>query len=133
MNAASRFLSALIIATSALSLATSAQTPQRAQPGPIVVQQCFVTVPKHMSQRASGTQITYTNQGRLPASKVTFAVAYRNASGNFLRRVTDVGTFAPGSTIDHHFALYNDVTFAGKTAHCTVVGVVFSNGHVWHP
>jgi hypothetical protein len=132
MNAASRFLTALIIAAGAFSLAASAQSPQTPRAGPIAIQQCFVTVPKHMSQKASGTQIMYVNNAKQPASKVTFAVAYRNSSGNFLRRVTDVGTFAPGVTVDHHFDLYNDVTFGGKTAHCSVVAVVFANGHVWH-
>lgn len=126
MNAASRFLPALILCASTLSLAASAAS------APITIQQCFVTVPKHMSQRASGTQITYVNNAKVAASKVTFAVAYRNSSNNFLRRVSDVGTFAPGAVVDHHFDLYNDVTFGGKAAHCSVVSVVFANGNVWH-
>jgi len=129
MYAASRFLTALLIAVSALSVSTSAQ---QSGPGPISVQQCFVTVPKHMSSRATGTQIVYTNTGRQPATKVVFAVSYRNANSNFLRRVVDIGSFAPGATIDHHFDLYNDVTFGGKTAHCQAISVTFANGHVWH-
>ena len=128
MNAASRFLPALVIAVGALSTAASAA------PGPIVIQQCFVTVPKHLSQKASGTQITYVNQGHVNASKVTFAVGYRNSDGKYLRKVEDVGSFAPGATVDHHFDLYNDVTFGGKTTtSCSVVHVVFANGKTWHP
>ncbi|HTZ54337.1 MAG TPA: hypothetical protein VMB20_04690 [Candidatus Acidoferrum sp.] len=127
MNSTSRFLPALLIAVFALSVGAIAQTRP-----PITVQQCFVTVPKHMSTKASGTQITYTNTGHQMASKVTFAVSYKNSGGNYLRRVSDVGSFAPGATIDHHFDLYNDVTFGGKTAHCSVVSVTFANGHVWH-
>jgi hypothetical protein len=127
MNAASRFLPALLIAVGALSMAASAA------PNPIAIQQCFVTVPKHMSSRASGTQIVYVNQGRQPATKVVFAVGYRNSSQNYLRRVADVGNFAPGQTIDHHFDLYNDVTFGGKTTtSCNAVSVTFANGHQWH-
>ncbi len=104
-----------------------------AAPNPIAIQQCFVTVPKHMSSRASGTQIVYVNKGRVPATKVVFAVGYRNSSQNYLRRVADVGSFAPGATVDHHFDLYNDVTFGGKTTtSCTAVSVTFANGHVWH-
>lgn len=110
-----------------LSLSASAQ-----QKNPIAVQQCFITVPKHMSSRASGTQIVYVNQGRMPATKIVFAVSYRNSNQSYLRRVADVGSFAPGAMVDHHFDLYNDVTFGGKTAHCTAVSVTFANGHVWH-
>jgi len=116
----------------AIALGIGLSLPASAQMNPIVVQQCFVTVPKHMSQRASGTQITYVNKARQPATKVVFAVSYKNSNGNFLRRVTDIGNFAPGATIDHHFDLYNDVTFGGKTAHCTAISVTFANGHVWH-
>ena len=42
------------------------------------------------------------------------------------------GRAAPGATVDHHFALYNDVTFGGKAAQCTAISVPFANGHVWH-
>ncbi len=128
MRVVSRFLSALIIALGASSLAASAA------PGPIVIQQCFITVPKHMSQKASGTQITYVNQGHVNATKVTFAVGYRNSNEKYLRKVEDVGNFAPGATVDHHFDLYNDVIFGGKTpTSCSVVHVVFANGKTWHP
>lgn len=128
MNAASRFLPALIIAVGALSLAASAA------PNPIVIQQCFVTVPKHMSQKASGTQITYVNQAHVNATKVVFAVGYRNSNEKYLRKVADVGSFAPGVPVDHHFDLYNDVTFGGKTTtSCSAVSVTFANGKTWHP
>jgi hypothetical protein len=115
-----------IVVAAALSLSASAA------PNPIAVQQCFITVPKHMSSRASGTQIKYVNQGRQPATKIVFAVSYRNSSQSYLRRVADVGNFAPGATVDHHFDLYNDVTFGGKAAQCTAISVTFANGHVWH-
>ncbi len=129
MLRASRIFPILAMALAAgLSLSASAQ-----QKNPIAVHQCFITVPKHMSQKASGTQIVYVNQGRMTATKVVFAVGYRNSSQNYLRRVTDVGEFSPGATVDHHFDLYNDVTFGGKTTTtCQAVSVTFANGHVWH-
>ncbi len=128
MSVVFRFLSALIVLLSASSLAASAA------PGPIVIQQCFITVPKHLSQKASGTQITYINQGHVNATKVTFAVGYRNSNEKYLRKVEDVGSFAPGVPVDHHFDLYNDVQFGGKTTtSCSVVNVVFANGKTWHP
>jgi len=128
MQPVSRILPILAIALAAgLSLSASAA------PNPIMVQQCFITVPKHMSHRASGTQIMYVNQGHMPATKIVFAVGYRNADGHFLRRVTDIGSFAPGATVDHHFDLYNDVTYGGKTTTtCQAISVTFANGHVWH-
>ncbi len=116
----------------AMALAAGVSLSASAQMNPVSVQQCFVTVPKHMSSRASGTQIVYTVNARQPATKVVFVVSYRNSSQNYIRRVADVGSFAPGATIDHHFDLYNDVTFGGKAARCTAVSVTFANGHVWH-
>lgn len=127
MNVVSRFLPVVLIAVFSLTLAASAQTR-----GPITIQQCFVTVPKHMSTKASGTQIMYVNNSKVTASRVTFAVGYRNSEHHFLRQVTDVGSFAPGVVVDHHFALFNDVTFGGKnTTSCNAVNVTFANGHVW--
>jgi hypothetical protein len=128
MHVVSRFLPALLIAAFSFTLAASAQTRN-----PITIQQCFVTVPKHMSTKASGTQITYVNNASQTATRVTFLVGYRNAEHNFRRQVTDVGSFAPGVVVDHHFALFNDVTFAGKnTTACNAVRVTFANGRVWH-
>jgi hypothetical protein len=108
--------------TAALALVSSNNTPASAQAKPAVqhflpdvkITQCFITQPKLMSKRASGTQIVYHNAGRHTYTSVTFVVGYRNSDSNYLRKVTDQGTFAPGTTIDHHFTLYNDVTFGGK-------------------
>lgn len=106
----------------ALALVSSIDAPAFAQAKPapqhflpdVKVTQCFVTQPKMLSKRASGTQIVYRNTGHHTYSSVTFVVGYRNSDSNYLRKVTDEGTFAPGTTIDHHFTLYNDVTFGGK-------------------
>jgi len=118
---------AVLSGTSHVTTATAA-----AARNPIGVVQCFVTVPKAMSTKASGTQIVYVNRGPISASHVTFAVGYRNASGHYLRRVTDDGTFAPGVQINHHFSLYNDLTYSGKhVTACTAVKVIFSNGTAW--
>jgi hypothetical protein len=117
--------------TTVAAVAFVIASPAISAAAPIAIQQCFVTVPKHFSQMASGTQITYVNTGRKTATRVTFAVAYRNASSRFLRRVSDDGSFAPGTTIDHHFSLYNDVTYAGKHASCQVVAVRWADGTVW--
>jgi len=103
-----------------------------AYPNPIKIQHCFITQPKALSKNASGTQIAYVNGGTKTATHVTFSVAYRNASSSFLRKVTDVGEFAPGAKIDHHFGLYKDVTYAGKTAQCSALAVTWADGTTWH-
>jgi hypothetical protein len=126
MNFATRCFSTFVLVAALSSLSVLAAGD------PITIQQCFITVPKHFSQNASGTQITYVNNNpHAAALKVTFEVMYRNAAGHFQRRVTDEGNFAPGSTIDHHFALFNDITYAGKQANCKVVYAKFADGTSW--
>jgi len=108
--------------------------PARAATNPITVSQCFVIQPKLMSKLAGGTQIVYVNNGSKTASKVTFAVGYRNAENKFYRKVTDVGSFQPHVQVDHRFDLYNDVTYAGKqTSSCAAIKVVWSDGSTWTP
>jgi hypothetical protein len=120
-------LSVAFVASTALY-----STAARADTNPIKVDQCFVTPPKIMSKTASGTQIDYRNVSSKVASNVTFAVGYRNAESNFLRRVMDSGDFEPGTPILHHFALYNDVTYAGKHVQaCAAIKVKFKDGTVW--
>ena len=108
------------VATIALAASVHTAAFAQAKPMPthylpdVKIVQCFITAPKLMSKKASGTQIVYANMGTHTYSSVTFAVGYRNSESNYLRRVTDQGTFAPGTKIDHHFSLYNDVTYGGK-------------------
>jgi hypothetical protein len=66
------------------------------------------------------------------ATSITFAVGYRNSDHNFLRRVTDKGTFSPGVEVQHMLPLYNDVTFGGKeTRGCKAIAVTWANGTHW--
>ena len=103
-----------------------------AAPNPIKIQQCFITEPKKFSHKAGGTQVDYVNVGTKTATKVTIAVGYANAEGKYLRRVDDIGNFAPHAPIQHHFSLYNDVTYAGKkVTSCKAIVVTFSDGSVW--
>ena len=99
---------------------------------PVVVKSCNIIAPKLASKKAGGTQIDYTNTAKKTATQVTFAVGYRNAQSNFLRKVTDSGTFTPGTPVAHHFDLYNDVTYAGKQVHgCSAIAVKFADGSMW--
>jgi hypothetical protein len=99
---------------------------------PVLIKQCFVTAPRPMSKTARGTQIDYIIYGKKNASQITFAVGYRNAAQHFLRTVTDYGSFAPGVLIQHHFALFNDVTYAGQqTSSCVPIRVRWADATLW--
>jgi hypothetical protein len=99
---------------------------------PVLVKQCFVTSPKPLSKNAGGTQIDYVIYGKKKASQITFAVAYRNSAQHFLRTVTDYGTFSPGVEIQHHFSLYNDVTYGGKEVRsCVPTKVKWADATLW--
>ena len=122
---------AAALATTAIALCSLA--PAAAVADPIRVMQCFVIPPAALSHKSKGTQIDYVNKSRKTAVSVTFAVGYRNSLHNFLRRVTDVGEFAPAAEIRHAFPLYSDVTYAGKATHgCAAIAVHFKDGTVWH-
>lgn len=113
------------------AIAAVSSVPAQAA-APVLVKQCFVTSPKPLSKNASGTQIDYIIYGKKAAASITFAVGYRNAAQHFLRTVTDYGTFSPGTEIQHHFDLYNDVTYAGKqVSSCIPTRVKWVDSTLW--
>ena len=117
-------LAGIVVAASSL--------PAPAALTPVVVKQCFVTPPKPLSKMAGGTQIDYVIFGHKNAESITFQVGYRNAANHYLRRVRDVGMFSPGAEIRHHFDLYKDVTYAGKTVQsCAPVSVKWADSTTW--
>jgi hypothetical protein len=120
-----------VCAVVAGALASTSIAPAVAA-APVLVKQCFVIKPKPLSHNAGGTQIDYIIYGKKNASQITFAVGYRNSAQHFMRTVTDYGTFAPGTEIQHHFALYNDVTYAGsQTTSCVPVKVKWADATLW--
>jgi hypothetical protein len=124
-------VAAVAVATTVAALSSLAPAPAVADP--IRVLQCFVIPPAPLSHKSKGTQIDYVNKSRKTATSVTFAVGYRNSLHNFVRRVSDVGEFAPAAEIRHSFPLYSDVTYAGKATHgCAAITVRFKDGTVWH-
>jgi hypothetical protein len=99
---------------------------------PIMIKSCTVAKPKPFSHMAGGTRISFVNMGTRTASEITFAVGYRNAASHYMRRVDDVGSFAPHATITHVLPLYNDVTYAGATTSlCAPVRVKWAGGTMW--
>jgi hypothetical protein len=128
MSVFGRIVAALTVGT---AMATALTGPAQAA-APILIKSCTVAKPKPFSHMAGGTQITYVNLGKRTAASITFAVGYRNAEHNYLRRVSDVGSFAPGATISHTLPLYNDVTYAGaQTSSCMPIQVKWAGGTVW--
>jgi hypothetical protein len=128
MKSFGRLIAATLVGIAA---ATASIGPAQAA-APILIKSCTVAKPKPMSHMAGGTNIVYVNLGHKTASSITFVVGYRNASMHYLRRVTDVGSFAPGVTINHTLSLYNDVTYAGAaTTSCAPIEVKWAGGTVW--
>lgn len=129
MKLLARFLVGVVLSS---AIAAVVFAPAFAGVAPVVVKQCFVTQPKALSKKASGTQIDYIINGAKNAKSITFAVGYRNSQNNFLRRVEDVGSFAPGTEIKHHFDLYNDVTYGGTTVQsCIPLQVKWADSTTW--
>ena len=127
MTISGRLAAALVTVAAAMASIAPAQAA-----APILVKSCTVAKPKPLSHMAGGTTIVYVNLGKKTAASVTFLVGYRNASSHYLRRVTDVGSFSPGATIDHTLSLYNDVTYSGaQTTQCVPVEVKWAGGTVW--
>jgi hypothetical protein len=123
-----RLIAALLVGVAA---ATVSIAPAQAA-APILIKSCTVVKPKPLSHMAGGTNIVYVNLGNKTAASITFLVGYRNASQHYLRRVQDVGSFAPGATINHTLSLYNDVTYAGaQTTQCAPIEVKWAGGTVW--
>jgi hypothetical protein len=127
-----KILGRLTIVAAAFAIAATASIDSASAATPVLVKQCIIKKPRPMSHNAGGTEISYVIYGKKNAASITFAVGYRNAAQNFLRTVTDVGSFAPGTTIDHSFALYNDVTYAGShTTSCIPVRVKWADSTLW--
>jgi hypothetical protein len=112
--------SRLIVAASAAAIAAAlCGVPAPAAAAPVRIVQCFV-VPRVLSQKAGGTQIDYVNVTNRFMTSVTFAVVYRNALHTYTRRVTDVGSFAPGAEIRHK-----------QTHGCVPISAAFEDGTHW--
>jgi hypothetical protein len=119
-----------VMAAVAIAAITASLPAQAA--APILIKSCTIAKPKPLSHLANGTDIEWVNLGHKTASSVMFLVGYRNASQHYLRRVSDVGSFAPGATISHRLSLYNDVTYAGaQTSSCVPTEVKWAGGTVW--
>lgn len=128
MKSFSRLVGVTLVAIAA---ATASIGSARAA-APVLIKSCTIAKPKPMSHMAGGTRIVYVIYGHKIASSITFAVGYRNASSHYIRRVTDVGTFSPGVTINHLLSLYNDVTYSGaQTSMCAPIEVKWAGGSVW--
>lgn len=126
------FLGRLSACAALTAIIAGASLAPASAAAPVLVKQCYVTPPKPLSKNASGTQIDYIIYGKKAAAQITFAIAYRNSAQHFLRTVTDYGKFSPGVQINHHFDLFNDVTYAGKEVQsCIPTKVKWADSTLW--
>jgi hypothetical protein len=68
--------------------------------------------------------VSFKNTRPVAATEVDFEL---DANGVWLDRITDVGTFKQGATVDHSFTNYSPAT----NATLTVAEVKFADGSVW--
>jgi hypothetical protein len=68
--------------------------------------------------------LSFTNTGKVPATKVSFLV-----NDGTSHQIDDRGTFSPGATIDREI---RDTTASEGSAQCTVADVQFADGSSWH-
>jgi hypothetical protein len=75
-------------------------------------------------QSAGNLWLSYVNTGSVPATSVEFAVH----AGNATEMIVDKGTFSPGASIEHEFALGPEF---GENSTIDVQRVTFADGTCW--
>lgn len=74
--------------------------------------------------------ITYVNNARVAAKEVDFGLVARNA---LIAVANDVGTFSPGTPIDHEFIVSPQIFPIGTAfPYCAVLRVKYTDGSEWH-
>lgn len=73
--------------------------------------------------------VTYTNQAKVAATEVDFGLVAR---GSLVALAKDVGSFAPGVSIDHEFVISREVFPLGTALPiCAVMRVKYADGSEW--
>jgi hypothetical protein len=115
-------LGAAVLLAAAPALASAADS----QSSPIRLDnaQIFSTPSPDVDYFPGSADVAFTNENGVAATSIEFALV---VNGIVLDRINDVGSFAPGVTIKHHFA-DSDSTPDQKIA---VAKVTFADGSVW--
>jgi hypothetical protein len=115
-------LGAAVLLAAAPALASAADS----QTSPIRLDnvQIFTTPSPEVDYYPGSADVSFTNDSDVPATRIQFALV---ANGVVLDRINDVGSFAPGVTVKHHFA-DSDSTPDQKVA---VAEVTFADGSIW--
>jgi hemolysin type calcium binding protein len=115
-------LGAAVLLAAAPALASAADS----QTGPVRLNsvQIFSTPSPDVDYFPGSADIAFTNDSDVPATNVEFAL---EANGVVLDRIEDVGSFAQGVTIKHHFS--DTETSADQKV--AVAKVTFADGSVW--
>lgn len=74
--------------------------------------------------------ITYVNRNTQPAKEVDFGLVSR---GSLIAVANDAGTFSPGASIAHEFAVSPEIFPIGTALpYCAVLRVKYADGTEWH-
>jgi hypothetical protein len=87
---------------------------------PVKILGCIVT-PDMTTRAANGTRIVFINTGSTALHSVTFDIDYHTLDNEAYRTITDVGTFAPGVQIDHHYDAFIGTSYNGNETQSCVV------------
>ena len=115
----------MLFAQIGLALAVASGDPR-----PIAIDGCQVLHTRSFVSAFRPVIISFTNLRTTSAIAVDFTVEYAGHS----EHITDSGLFAQNVRIDHRFAGFYNVRYAGPPPRCSVDYVKFSDGSRWgHP
>lgn len=108
----------------AVLLAAMGTAISAAPESPVQINHLYVSLFNGTSMQPGAFEVSFVNQAPVTASDVQIHVT--DASG-YTAAIDDVGSFAPGVTINHTYSLYG----IGAGAYAQVVGVTFVDGTTW--
>jgi hypothetical protein len=126
----SKFLAAALAGAVIFSSAPLLASAATSQPGPIHIDNVEVWAPEDTTSRGESLvypgslRIAFTNSNNSPATEVVFALLNH---GSVEMRLDDVGSFAPGVTINHAFPNQNS-----SIQNVAIAQAKFADGTVWN-
>jgi hypothetical protein len=108
-------------------IATETAGPSISSP-PVVITGCAVDQWHSYVYNYQSLKIRFINRGQAIADRITFRATYAGT----MKILDDVGSFAPGVTIDHGYNALRDLHYVSAAPVCEVEAVHFVNGENWH-
>jgi hypothetical protein len=120
-----KHIAASIAALAILAGAPALASAQDTSPSPVVLNASVQPNRGWFGHYVPGAiSATFTNTSNVAATDVVFEL---QSNGAFVNRISDVGTFAPGTTTRHQFS---DV-YTAPNQQLKVAAVHFADGTVW--